>query len=158
MKRLTIIIIIFFLSLAFTGCGQDEINSVSGEAQNVQEQQPTPAGHRVPDTLYFTSLTEFLEGTRITKAGRAAGEFAELAESVNLLGLEEFYLPIGIPETYRLFRISVNEMAVALWYLPEEHLVSKDTARYADFTRPLTEVSRMPFRDATLYARWQGDE
>jgi len=116
MKRLLMIAIIFFLPLTFAGCGQSRSD---------------PIGRGVPDTLYFTSLVEFLESTRIARTGRAVGEFAELADSVNLLGLEEFYLPIGIPEAYKIYRISVTEDFVSLWYLPEEHLVSEGAARYA---------------------------
>jgi hypothetical protein len=47
------------------------------------------------------------------------------------MGLEKFYLPTNIPETYTLFNISMNENFVRLWYLPEEHLVSEDAILYA---------------------------
>jgi hypothetical protein len=52
-----------------------------------------------------------------------------MAESVDLLSLERFYLPVNIPETYRLFEIDICASSVGLWFLPEEYLVSEETTR-----------------------------
>ncbi|MCL2397361.1 MAG: hypothetical protein FWC93_04770, partial [Defluviitaleaceae bacterium] len=140
MKRLFIVVLALFLPLLFAGCGQRESSADDGQpqesqirasgTQNTQENQIRVSDP--PDTLRFTSMREFLENHKKVAGDRAFEEISALAESVNFMGLERFYLPVGIPEEYQLYRLAVEEGVVALWFLPEEHLVSEGTMRVAD--------------------------
>jgi len=144
-KRPLIAALMLLLFLVFTGCGQDdetpeivgtystENEAGNEEFQNEYSNQSAPIGGcAIPPTLYFTSMAEFLESQMAFRLGEVTGTMAATAESVNFAELEKFYLPVGVPEEYKLFRITVNEEVVALWFLPEEHLVSDDAMRWAD--------------------------
>ncbi|MCL2408766.1 MAG: hypothetical protein FWC96_04030 [Oscillospiraceae bacterium] len=149
MKRFLIISVTVILILALTGCGQNsetdlEIEAAVGvitdletDAETVEWQEESVAASDAPDTLRFSSLEEFLLSYIAVKDGmRAEGfmptsvhgnfeHFSEMAESVDLLSLERFYLPVNIPEEYKIFRIAVTEYHVTIRFLPEEHLGSE---------------------------------
>jgi len=114
MKRLLMVSCLFVLMFVFAGCGQNLASSASHHVSEVVE-----------EVMYFSSLREFLESYRIVASGGATDSFAELAASVDLESIDDFYLPVGIPETYKLFRIEITELNVSLWYLPKEHLSSE---------------------------------
>ena len=65
----------------------------------------------------FYDLESFLDYAENTESG----SFADLAS------LEYFYLPTGIPEAYRLYKITAAKNDIGFWYLPEEALASDDT-------------------------------
>ena len=138
MKRILKITLTVLFLLIFVACGQTEEGSVdvdgSYEEELYSEQYNVTASTlNAPqvswdiDEMEFHSLTEFLESYVSATRGRSAGEASRLEESVGLMALEELYLPIGIPNAYRLFRILVNENFVSFWYLQEEDLISEDT-------------------------------
>ncbi|MCL2397135.1 MAG: hypothetical protein FWC93_03625, partial [Defluviitaleaceae bacterium] len=131
MKRLSVIIMTLFLALTLIGCGQNEdidddiIETTNGvfEDDHVSYE---------PDTLRFTSMREFLESYLMVGSGRATGMTTSMASSVNLMEPESFYLPIGIPEEYQLYRLTICENFVTSWFLPEEYLTSGVEMRRAD--------------------------
>jgi len=132
MKRFLILGIIFVFIFALVGCGQRneadmEIESTVDVVTDLEtEEQIVISGSFEPATLRFSSLEEFLVSYLEAMSGRArGGTLSTLEESVNLLSLERFYLPVNIPEEYKLFRILVDEYHVSLWFLPEEHLGSE---------------------------------
>ena len=102
-----------------------------------------------PDLLVFSSLEEFLLSYIAVRDGmRAEGfmpssahgnfeYFSETAESVGLLSLKRFYLPVNIPEEYKIYRIDMCENTVTIQFVPEELLGSQDA-----------------FLDATLLSRY----
>ena len=62
-------------------------------------------------------------------------ECAENPESeglADLASLEYFYLPTGIPEGYRLYKITAAKNDIGFWYLPEEALASDDARLSAE--------------------------
>ena len=62
-------------------------------------------------------------------------EYAENPESeglADLASLEYFYLPTGIPEGYRLYKITAAKNDIGFWYLPEEALASDDAMLSAE--------------------------
>ncbi|MCL2409810.1 MAG: hypothetical protein FWC96_09440 [Oscillospiraceae bacterium] len=137
MKKFSIVIIAFIILFALAGCGQNgetdveegvgtEVETEADTWTEVEEwQEGSLAGSFIPDELRFSSLEEFLLSYLGAMSSRArGGALSELEESVDLLSLERFYLPMNIPEEYRLFRILVDEYNVSLWFLPEEHLGS----------------------------------
>ena len=146
MKKFLMIIIALILTITLVGCGQSREADMEAGARTyiereeqepmIEEQEPMVSASWVPDTLRFSSLEEFLLSYIAVRDGaRAEGfmpasvngsfeHFSRMAESIDLLSLERFYLPTNIPEEYKLFRIRVTEYNVSLWFLPEEHLGS----------------------------------
>jgi len=121
-KRLKIAlgVIMTLATLTLTGC-----------MPNGDDDHEMIVGSEVVDTLRFSSVEELLSMHRSVRMGRMVGHHDEIAESVNFSSLETLYLPTGIPESYHLFRILVNENFVTFCYLPEEHLVSEEATRLA---------------------------
>ena len=70
----------------------------------------------------FYDLESFLDHAENTESGSLA----------DLASLEYFYLPTGIPESYRLYKITAAKNDIGFWYLPEEALVSDDTRLSAE--------------------------
>jgi hypothetical protein len=64
--------------------------------------------------------------------GRTDDEFLVRAEHVNFSSLERFYLPTGIPETFRLHAIEVYETFVLITYFPETRMVAEAAIRGED--------------------------
>jgi hypothetical protein len=143
MKKLLVISIALVLMLALVGCGQNEteadMEESAGAGTEVEEWQGgTIVGCPAPDLLVFSSLEEFLLSYMTVKNGaRAEGfvpasfhgnfeRFSEMAESVDLLSLERFYLPINIPEEYKIYSIDIFDSTVGIWFLPEELLGSQN--------------------------------
>ena len=121
MKRLIFLCITLALILALAGCGQsNHDDQESGTHDEIAVSVPV-------DALVFGSLEEFLDTYRGISL---RGVVDSLADSVNLLGLTNFYLPIGIPENFELHRIEVNPYFVIISYLPREYLVSEEMIRY----------------------------
>jgi len=148
MKRFLLISIAIILMLVLVGCGQSTDADVA--AGTVTGSTAVGEGHghtsasEVPNMLEFSSLEDFLHSFLAAGDGRSRGEFlgeysasrtdetlADVLASVDVLSLENFYLPVNIPENYRLFRISIFENEIGVWYLPEEHLGSEWDAQMA---------------------------
>ena len=132
MKQFLILCITILLLILLIVCGYyiDDITVVNNGIiadyyDDFHEQELTIAYSRVIDELVFSSIDDFLSGYMMVKNGRATGELAAMAESVDLMALERFHLPIGIPETYQLYQIVINELAVSIRFLPEEYLDSE---------------------------------
>ena len=112
MKKLFLLGIAFFLIFAMVGgihCAALEL-----------------AVDDVVDELEFASLEELLVAHKAVREGTASAELTALAESVKFAELDEFYFPTGIPEEYKLYKISINYLAVNAVYLTESDLVSKE--------------------------------
>jgi len=127
MKQLLIMGLVLFLLFALASCGE----SHSNPTETTKATEPftldpekvfvTP----VYDELGFASPEEFIEAYKLVRAGKADRELAEQAETVNFAELEKLYLPIRIPEPYRLYWLSVMKgPTVSVLYYREEHLVS----------------------------------
>ena len=129
MKRL-LMSMVFILSLLLISCGQSNEDPVElPESDYVEHDDEIYVEcdddfeimvSEAFDYLMFSSLEEFLYSYRMVNAGNATGELAELAESVAFLALETLYVPVGIPEDFFLYRLTVNEGAVNFWFLHEE--------------------------------------
>jgi len=147
MKRYTTISLMFILITIVAGCGQLYIDE-GLELYNLDYQYdesklelyaldyesdtpPAPLASVPLATLTFTTLEELLYAHMAFRAGQMDAELAGLAQRVNFAELGRLYLPTGIPENYKLFRIRVTEHFVDFWYLPERHLVSEETIRDA---------------------------
>ena len=135
MKRMLMVAFIILLLVSFVGCDTGENNNDYLEiyTQNDTNEAIDPshpvAGDMtfspVPDVLEFTSLADFLETHRAYTMGiRSFGARTHLIERANFAGLEQIYLPVGIPETDRLYRIYVGDDGMSFWYMPEENLLS----------------------------------
>lgn len=74
------------------------------------------------DMDVFYSLESFLEYATTAQSGGLA----------DLATLQYFYLPTGIPDGYRLYKITAAKNDIGFWYLPEEALVSDDTILSAE--------------------------
>lgn len=96
--------------------------------ERVTDSRPTEAIRE--DELYvspedldvFYDLESFLDYAATAPSGGIA----------DLASLEYFYLPTGIPEEYRLYKITAAKNDIGFWYLPEEALASDDTRLSAE--------------------------
>lgn len=106
------------------GCG-----SASDVAEPaVAETEPTEVSEQENISVYPADLDVFydLESFLDYAAAAESGGLADLAS------LEYFYLPTGIPDGYRLYKITAAKNDIGFWYLPEEALVSDDTILSAE--------------------------
>lgn len=46
--------------------------------------------------------------------------------------LEEYYMPLGLPEGYKLYQIAAGAVDIGFYYLPEEDLITEDKMLKAD--------------------------
>ena len=69
----------------------------------------------------FSSLEEFEEAALTGQTGVA-----------NMAALYRYCLPTGIPEEYKLYKITVTGADIAFWYLQEADLVSDETIALAE--------------------------
>ena len=74
------------------------------------------------DLDMFYDLESFLDYVATAPSGGIA----------DLASLEYFFLPTGIPEEYRLYKITAAKNDIGFWYLPEEALASDDTRLSAE--------------------------
>ena len=69
----------------------------------------------------FSSLEEFEEAALTGQTGVA-----------NMAALYRYCLPTGLPEEYKLYKITVTGADIAFWYLPEEDLISEEAIDEAE--------------------------
>jgi len=141
MKRFSVLIVACLALLGLSGCDQyggvismaigDHVSNFDNGNMSHEQEHGTIAASEAIETLEFSSLDEFLLNFSTVKAGRATVDFANSATNTGFAALERLYLPTNIPEAYQLFRITVNEEAVSIWYLPEEYLGSEDAIWFA---------------------------
>lgn len=121
-RSLCLICIIFLCCLS--GCGSTE--DITEPA--VEEIEPTESGDQEDISVYpadldvFYSLESFLEYAATVESGGVA----------DLTSLEYFYLPTGIPDGYRLYKITAAKNDIGFWYLPEDACASDDTILTAE--------------------------
>jgi len=157
MRYLLITSVLFLLAITLIGCGthseatreDGQIDAINDEIYQEYRHEQEPKVSEVVNTLFFSSFEEFLESYRAVTFGRAYGELTRLAESVNLASMGTFYLPIGIPETFQLYRIDINENFVIIWYLPKDFIGLDDA-----FIRALSQGRDFQFS----FSRWDKDD
>lgn len=92
------------------------------------ETEPTEVSEQENISVYpadldvFYDLESFLEYAIAAQNGGLA----------NLASLEYFYLPTGIPDGYRLYKITAAKNDIGFWYLPEDACASDDTILSAE--------------------------
>ena len=69
----------------------------------------------------FSSVEEFEEAALTGQQGVA-----------NMSALYRYCLPTGLPEEYKLYKITATGADIAFWYLPEEDLISEETIAAAE--------------------------
>jgi len=138
MKRFLLLGFSLILIFALLGCGEPyetpEISDINSESNNVEQGEIMASGVHVSeviDELVFFSLEEFLDAYNAVRAGISTEDIARLESGANLATLETIYFPIGIPEEYQLYRITVNVETVGFWYLREDDLVSEYSIQMA---------------------------
>jgi hypothetical protein len=87
---------------------------------------------QVPAMLIFSSVEDFMRGYNAIVTERADSDLTSMATAVNFSSLEKLYLPMGIPETFRLHRIEIHIRHINMIFLPEESLVSDQAINDAD--------------------------
>jgi hypothetical protein len=175
MKKLVMISIAVLIVLALLGCGSGEHdyahenndaheNSAQGVMTDNNERPFTPLVSLPPDELTFSSLEDFLLSYLAVKNGDLGRgdidfqgewgsafsdvELSDIVDSVDFVSLRTLYLPIGIPEDFRLHRITVYNEIVSFQYLHENDMISEATIRNA--------ISHRRFFSFT-YSRWDMD-
>ena len=128
--------------------------------ERVTDSRPTEAIRE--DELYvspedldvFYDLESFLDYAATAPSGGIA----------DLASLEYFYLPAGIPEEYRLYKITAAKNDIGFWYLPEEALASDDARLSAEsrnehflFISPRVNYSGFAGDETTLTWQENGD-
>lgn len=69
--------------------------------------------------LSFGSVEEFVKAIKTTES--------DVNDSANLAALTEFAMPTGIPDAYQLYKVTVSNITIGFWYLPEEYLADEDS-------------------------------
>jgi len=133
MKMIVMTAIMTWLLYTFVGCGYAEglLGTINTSAVETNDDARIIVSV-APDLLVFSSVEEFLSAYQTVMSGRATGELAYLARSIDLASMSRFYLPVGIPEAYHLYRLDMCEYSVVMRFLPKEHLASEATIRSAE--------------------------
>ena len=174
MKRLFTTSVIFFLLILLSACTQysaeiheeyDHSHEYDYETHTyVQEEEAGPVASWAADEISFSSVEDFLNAYVTASAGgdidHLASEwhdlfmaeditFTESAYHVDFTSLENFHLPVGIPEEFELFTIRVLQGAAEFTFLHPEDMISEHTVRNAF----------MNFRELRfMFFRWDMDE
>lgn len=99
----------------------------------------------------FSSLEEFEEAALTGQTGVA-----------NMAALYRYCLPTGLPEEYKLYKITVTGADIAFWYLQEADLVSAETIAAAEdgqkYFKFIDERVRSPYANnyATMVESFGG--
>ena len=160
MKKFIMISIAIVALFALFGCSYREHDNMQSSSRGYgNEQQAIPTVSIAPDSLGFSSLEDFLNSYIAVKNGGLArgdldfpGEWSpsrydvsDVIESVEFAYLETLYLPIGIPEDFRLLRMSVTDCSVLIVFLHKDDMKLEETARNA-----IPSERRLIFS----YSRW----
>lgn len=128
-KMAAIIVFLLVVSMALLGCNIQNESPVKNETNSpttsINEHNSADANAEEQDEIFasevdlmsFASLEDFSSYLKNAKKG---GDVADLAM------LDEYYLPAGIPDEYKLYKITAGIVDIGFWYLPEEYLVSND--------------------------------
>ncbi|MCL2108746.1 MAG: hypothetical protein FWH20_05315 [Oscillospiraceae bacterium] len=140
MKTIKILLVLCFV-LAFTACSNNETSlakETPPEFPDIDNETFSEPSNTVISSaeewrayLEFTSLDDFLNAYLAINEGREIGEFVQRdwvedtrrsfengAEKVNLIELENLYLPVGIPDNFAIRGITITENYIAIRYLP----------------------------------------
>lgn len=71
----------------------------------------------------FSSLEEFSDYLAMVQPGEGIS---------NLASLEYYFLPVGIPEGFELYKITSGIVNIGFWYLPKTALTSEENIRSAE--------------------------
>ena len=96
------------------------------------------------DTDVFYSLESFLDYAATAQEGDGFS---------NLASLEYFYLPTGIPEGYRLYKITTGAMDMGFWYISDEDIFEGDYFGAESYRRHFKFIS-----PRVQYDWYKGDE
>ena len=145
-KWISACLIIVVLLCCLSGCG----SKPDVAEPTMAETEPTELAEQEAISVYPADLDVFydLESFLDYAATAESGGLADLAS------LEYFYLPTGIPEGYRLYKITAAKNDIAFWYLQEEALTSDDTILSAE-----SRNEQFMFISPRVYYSWfAGDE
>jgi len=120
MKQFIVVISIILLLYSLIGCGKSSEKMIDDQFEPVSDtfdesSDPAPLSLIWPS---FASLEEFLHYLETLEERDVSEDVAELAS------LEKYYLPTGIPDSYKIYRIIATPTNIGFWYLPEEYLKS----------------------------------
>ena len=99
----------------------NEIAIEQNEESDMSNSSPSP------EMLQYNSLEDFINDIRKVRMGEATGELAEIAERMNLSSIDRVYIPTGIPDSYKIFNVAVNENSVNILFMQDEYLASIST-------------------------------
>ena len=134
-------------STNFAGTVSVDLSDTDEVLELIEEGAPDLVSILV-DELEFASLEEFLgsyiiatdeyiDGAVIADLVKdwspafSDSDFTEVVKGTGFTSLETLYLPMGIPEGFELYRMTVNERFVSAWYLHEDDMVSEEAIREA---------------------------
>lgn len=118
MRKLFILGLVFLWGLILIGCQNTEApvaeNNIAETAAPTEPEAPASEEPfvSVPDLMMFSSLEEFNDYLV------SSGEQEDIA---NLSNLDRYYLPVGLPEEYQIYKITPGTEDIGFWYLPEQY-------------------------------------
>jgi len=122
------------------GCDKSSSVIDSEQAEESSDANDQSNIHIAMDWPAYNSLEEFLSFLETPEKGE---DFAELSS------LDRYYLPTGIPETYKLYKIVAGKSDIGFFYLPEEWLESKDK---------ILEAESLEKNFLFIFFRWDLDD
>jgi len=145
MKRFPMLVFIILFA-AISGCNSNQ--PTHNDYDSIDEALPT---HGLEDSIEYSPFPNELREPRFNEVREPvitnveAMEFSSLEEFlsfikdpkededfIDLAAIDKYYMPIGLPDNYKLYKITVGKADVGFWYLPEECLISRDTTMEAE--------------------------
>jgi len=186
MKRLFTIVTILFLLTILTACTQHD--TISNEPDTVDLHDEGDYAHHeedhehdttgihaswLPDAVTFSSMEDFLNAYMTANAGGDIDHFASewghffgrtdvtstySAEAINFASLENVHLPVGIPDEFEFFTVTVGERGMNFIFMREEDMISEDTVLSAlqNWRAVYFSVTTWDMDDSVLFDNMMG--
>jgi len=176
MKKLTLIGILLILLIALTGCSNNGENNEAGVTELInshetgvdeQKENEIPMACSQPDALVFSSLEDFLLAHQALQLGGDITAFVDqwygevsgstlesVTEGSKFASLKTLFLPVGIPDDYKIGVIWVNEEMLEIDFFHVDDMVSEESMRRANIQQrhfSLTILNR-DNDEATLFS------
>ena len=124
MKKRRVLLLSLMLSVFFCACSSNRSAEVplKGTIETVGKEVAEEDAQ-----LSFGSIEEFVDAVKQAEANAKDG--------AKLAALKEFAVPTGIPESYRLYKVTASDISIGFWYLPDEYLTDEDTIIEGELNR-----------------------
>lgn len=139
MKKLCIISLCISIMLLFAGCSNSDDNNINSSiindatiaGENHSHEQENHPSDVLSEEIFDTPV-DLVEFSNIDDFSAYLLSAEKNEDMADLASLTYYFLPTGIPEGYKLYKITAGVSDIGFWYLPDEFLSSTDATLDAE--------------------------